>query len=100
MKTIISKLNELGNQLAEILKTKSHVLATDEEYENHEDFIVELPRVSKVDKYSFYVPYVILELKKGGILRCGSTGDEHGKIIEIDLSELNTDDLKDLASNI
>ena len=88
---IAEKIQEQSSKLFEELKKKSKVLVTDEEYDNGEDLIYEIPRIYTVTKHSFYVEYIILEIQEGGILKCGGLGEDFGERITTDISELTTD---------
>lgn len=89
---IAKKIQEQSVRLFEELKTKSKILVTNEEYDNSEDLIYEMPRIYIVTKHSFYVEYVILEIQDGGVLKCGGLGEDFGELITTDISELTTDD--------
>jgi len=89
---IAEKIQEQSSRLFEELKKKSKVLVTNEEYDNGEDLIYDIPRIYTVTKHSFYVEYVILEIQEGGILKCGGLGEDFGELITTDISELTTDD--------
>jgi hypothetical protein len=88
---IAKKIQEQSIKLFEELKTKSKILVTDEEYDNSDDLIYEMPRIDTVTKHNFYVEYVILEIQEGGILKCGGLGEDFGKLITTDVSKLTTD---------
>jgi hypothetical protein len=97
---IAEKIQEQRSKLFEELKNKSKVLITNEEYDNEEDLIYEMPRIYIVTKHSFYVEYVILEIQEGGILKCGGLGEDFGELITTDISELTTDDACGLFNHI
>jgi len=89
---IAEKIQEQSSRLFEELKKKCKVLVTNEEYDNGEDLIYDIPRIYTVTKHGFYVEYVILEIQEGGILKCGGLSEDFGELITTDISELTTDD--------
>ena len=88
---LAEEIQELCVKLFEELKTKSKILVTEEEYDEGRDIIYTMPRIYKVEKYSTYVEYIILEIQEGGVLKCGGLGEDFGELVAADISELTTD---------
>lgn len=100
MKGLIRVIEKSSIRLVENLNNVEKVFLTDKEYDNQDDLIYELPRTFTVTKYGYYVEYVIVEIKKGGVLKCRGIGEDYGDKAEQLLAELTTDNLITLAEEL
>ena len=74
-------------KLFKLVEELDYVIVTAEEYDDGEEFIYDQPRVNRVDKYSIYEEFVILEIHKGK-LTLGGLYDAYGKIVIGEMTEL------------
>lgn len=88
---LIYKVNDVMNEVYPMLKTLDKVFLTDEEYENQDDSIFDLPRISRVDKHGFYEEYAIIRLNNGDIVAKG-VSENYGKTITCTVDDLNYDE--------
>ena len=98
---LVNQTRERLQKIFTTLQTLDFVILTEDEYhaEENADLIYELPKSFKVDKYSVYAEYVVMEIHKGKI-KLGGLYDDYDTFAEGNLTELSVDAILALAELI
>lgn len=86
---LIYEVTDLLPKISVALKELDKEFLTNYEYENDNDLIWELPRVSRVSKHGQYIEYAITKISKGGDITAKGIGEDYGEVISVSVDELN-----------
>jgi hypothetical protein len=89
---LIYEVNDLMLKVENILMELDEVLLTDEEYEDNNEVMYELPRVSRISKHGFHIEYVITKITKGGDIIAKGICDDYGDEITLSVKDLNNEE--------
>lgn len=100
MKDKVKQIAALSDELIAELNTMKVELVSSVDYDNSEEHVYEMPQASIVSKHGFFVRYVILRIDNG-TMKCGGLGDaDDGKIISLNISDLQLSELVELAQAV
>lgn len=86
---IVKEVHGLMDEVYKTLLSKEELLLTNDEYENDNDLIWELPRYATVNKWGYYQEYAITKITKGGDISAKGIGEDWGEEIAITTSDLS-----------
>ena len=92
MRTLINNIDRQLEELRLELKKTTATFCSQEDYDEHEDIIFDIPRIYQVTKHGFHVEYCILNINQGKIDAMGLCEDAgeslYTTIDSLSLSEL------------
>lgn len=85
---LIYEITDLLPKVYNMLNTLNKEFVTDKQYDDSDDLIWELPRISKVSKHGFYIEYAITNINDGKVTAKG-IGEDYGDVITLNVTDLN-----------
>jgi hypothetical protein len=89
-------MNELKKQveslMSDVYRTLldyDEVILTNEQYDNDNDLVWDVPRVGVVTKYGYYIEFAITKITKGGEITGKGLGEDWGDTYSFTVNELS-----------
>mgnify|MGYP000943403349 CR=1 FL=1 len=99
MRKLVNQITLNLESLRKELSTAKATFCEQDEYDNGDDIIYDIPQVYSVDKYGYYTLWCVLRIENG-IAYCGGLCEDQGDTMDTELSQLSDSEILTIANEL